>query len=266
MKMPYFNNNQVKIHYEIEGKGPDLIMIHGFAANINVNWRLTNWISALKDDNRLILVDCRGHGKSDKPYDSKQYGAFMRDDIIKLMDHLSISKANLFGYSMGGSITLSILLSEPERVKSAIIGGYAPMNFKSELIKLFFEPVITGLKTENKKDIKNPAALSLRNLAESGGEDLKALIAVMEGNSSNRDQNLLFDSLDSLKSTFKKVKIPVLSVIGSDDVLISNKAIFAETMPGACHFQIQGRNHLTVVPDERFHIIVKAFLNYINKK
>jgi pimeloyl-ACP methyl ester carboxylesterase len=104
MKMPYFNNNRVKIHYEIEGEGPDLVMIHGFAANIEINWRQTNWISTLKDENRLILIDCRGHGKSDKPHDPNQYGAFMREDIIKLIDSLSISKANFFGYSMGGSI------------------------------------------------------------------------------------------------------------------------------------------------------------------
>lgn len=264
--MPYFNNEKVKIYYEIEGEGPDLVLIHGFAANIEINWRQPNWIKTLKDDNRLILVDCRGHGKSDKPYDPKQYGMHMREDIIKLMDHLSISKANLFGYSMGGSITLSILLSEPKRVNSAIIGGFAPMIIKPELAKQFYEPVITGLKTENKKEIKNPLALNFRNFAESTGEDLKALVAVMEGNFVMVDENLKFTSLNDIKSKFKKVKIPVLSVMGSDDVLISNKAIFAESMPGACHFQIQGRDHLTAVPDERFHIVVRAFLNYINGK
>jgi pimeloyl-ACP methyl ester carboxylesterase len=264
--MPYFNNEGVKIHYEIEGEGPDLVMIHGFAANIEINWRQPNWIATLKDENRLILVDCRGHGKSDKLYDPKQYGMHMREDIIKLMDHLAISKANLFGYSMGGSITLSILLSEPRRVNSAIIGGFAPMIIKPELAKQFFEPAIEAFKAENKKEIKNPVALNLRNLADSSGEDLKALVAVMEGNFVMGDENLRFNSLNDIKSVFKKVNNPVLSVMGSDDVLISNKTVFAESMPGACHFQIQGRNHLTVVPDQRFHVIVKAFLNYINNK
>jgi pimeloyl-ACP methyl ester carboxylesterase len=42
MIVPHFNNNDVKIYYEIEGEGPDLIMIHGFAANIEVNWRIPN--------------------------------------------------------------------------------------------------------------------------------------------------------------------------------------------------------------------------------
>ena len=264
-KMPYFNNNHVKIYYELEGKGPDLIMIHGFAGNLDL-WRQTNWISTLKDENRLILVDCRGHGKSDKLYDPKQYGSLMREDIIKLMDHLSISKANFFGYSMGGRITLSLLLSQPERVNSAIIGGFIPMVFNPELVKQFYEPVITALRAENKNEIKNPVALNFRNAAEADGKDIKALAAVMEGHSITRDKTISFESLDSIKSLFKKVNIPVLSVAGTDDALLLNKTIFAEEMPGACHFQIQGRNHLTVIPDERFHIIVKAFLSYINKK
>ncbi|MFW9950339.1 MAG: alpha/beta fold hydrolase [Candidatus Thorarchaeota archaeon] len=264
--MPYYNNNQVKIYYEIEGKGPDLIMIHGFAANIEINWRQTNWISTLKDNNRLILIDCRGHGKSDKLYDPSLYGTYMREDVIKLMDHLSITKANFFGYSMGGNMTLSILLSEPNRVNSAIIGGYIPTPVKPELGKQFYEPVIAALKTKDKKEIKNPIAQNFRTFAESTGADLKALVAVMEGNFAQRDENLIFDSKDTIKSLFKKVKVPVLTVVGSDDVLIQNKTLIAELMPGACHFQIQGRDHLTVVPDPRFHMVVSAFLNHINKK
>ncbi|TFG21925.1 MAG: alpha/beta hydrolase [Promethearchaeota archaeon] len=99
--MPYFDNEGVKIYYEIEGKGPNLVMIHGFAANIEINWKVSNWIKNLKDENRLILIDCRGHGKSDKPTVPAQYGIKMGEDVIKLMAHLSIQKANLFGYSMG---------------------------------------------------------------------------------------------------------------------------------------------------------------------
>jgi pimeloyl-ACP methyl ester carboxylesterase len=264
--MPYFNNNQVKIYYEIEGKGPELIMIHGFAANIEINWRQPKWISTLRNENRLILIDCRGHGKSDKPYDPAMYGTHMRDDVIKLMDHLSISKANFFGYSMGGSITLSILLTEPNRVNSAIIGGFVPSPVKPELTKQFYEPVIAALKANDKKEIKNPIAQNFRTFADSTGADLNALAAVMEGNFLQRDESLTFDSIATIKSLFKKVNVPVLSVVGSDDVLIQNKTLIAELMPGACHFQIQGRDHLGAVPDPRFHMMVKAFLNFINKK
>ena len=264
--MPYFNNNDVKLYYEIEGEGPDLIMIHGFAANIDVNWRIPKWISTLKDENRLILIDCRGHGKSDKLYDPSKYGSHMLDDVIKLMDHLSISKANFFGYSMGGNITLNLLLSEPDRVNCAIIGGFVPNPVNPEIIKKAFGPVVEALKIDNKQEIKNPIAKNFRTFAESTGADLKALAAVMQGNFAMRDESLSFESVAKIKSLFSKVKVPVLSVVGSDDALIQNKTLIAELMPGACHFQIQGRDHLGTVPDPRFHMMVKSFLRYINKK
>lgn len=57
----------------------------------------------------------------------------------------------------------------------------------------------------------------------------------------------------------------MLSVIGSDDVLMTNKTLIAELIPGACHFQIQGKDHLSVVLDPKFRIIVKAFLKFVNK-
>lgn len=149
--MPFFENEGVKIHYEVEGNGPDLIMIHGFAANIEINWRLTNWIKALKESNRLILVDCRGDGKSDKPTDPAQYGKKMMEDMVKLMDHLSIEKANFFGYSMGGSITFGLLLHEPNRVKSVILGGFIPSQISSEQLEQSNKPMIDAFKAENIK-------------------------------------------------------------------------------------------------------------------
>lgn len=261
--MPFFENEGVKIYYEIEGNGPDLILLHGFAANIETNWRLTNWIKTLKNDNRLILVDCRGHGKSDKPTDPAQYGKKMMEDIVKLMDHLSIEKANFFGYSMGGSITFGLLLHEPNRVKSVILGGFIPSQISREQLEQSNKPMINAFKAESVEQVKNHLARQFRKFVESTGADLKALIAVMDGFA--RDVDDIFTSLSEMKLTFKKIKVPVLSVLGSDDALMINKTLIAELIPGACHFQIQGKDHLTVVPDPKFHMVVKAFLKFINK-
>lgn len=67
--MPFFENDGIKIHYEIEGSGPEVVMIHGFAADLEINWRLPGVADALKAENLLVMMDCRGHGKSDKPTD-----------------------------------------------------------------------------------------------------------------------------------------------------------------------------------------------------
>ncbi|KKM99494.1 hypothetical protein LCGC14_1147340 [marine sediment metagenome] len=264
--MPYFDNNGIKINYEIEGEGPDLIMIHGFASSIASNWRGPNWIKALKEENRLILMDCRGHGKSDKPLDPNQYGPKMIDDIVNLLKHLSIEKANFFGYSMGSRLTLNVLLQQPHLVNSAILGGFVMSLPNEEQRKAARERTMTtvaALKAENSEDIKNPISKGFRQFAESTGGNLKALAAVMEGFYTYN--NSLQNSPSDMKKRLKNIGVPVMTVVGTDDFIPGDKALMAKLVPNACHFQIQGKDHLTVVLDPKFHMVVKAFLNYVNK-
>ena len=260
--MPYFDNEGVKIYYEIEGEGPNLFMIHGFAANIDINWRLPNWIKTLKDENRLILIDCRGHGKSDKPTDPVQYGIKMLEDITKLMDNLSIEKANFFGYSMGARLTLYTLINHPERVNCAILGGFVLPPPSDKQTSFRYDSVINAFKAESIEQVKDPMGKEFRRFAESTGADLNALAAVMMAYQQAPEDT--YTTRPDYKKVLKKVSVPVLTVVGTDDFLPGDKALFAKLVPNACHFQIQGRDHLTVVPDPKFHAVVKAFLNYVN--
>jgi len=70
--MPYANNRGVQIRYEVEGAGPPLILQHGFTCSIE-DWYEGGYVAVLKADHRLVLVDARGHGGSDKPRDSAAY-------------------------------------------------------------------------------------------------------------------------------------------------------------------------------------------------
>ena len=270
--MPFFNNKGVKIYYEIEGEGPPVILIHGFAANIEANWKATNWVNILKNDYKLILVDCRGHGKSDKPKDATQYGEKMSEDIVKLLDHLSIEKTNFFGYSMGARITTDILLQKQERFISAIMGGF-PLVYPKKRTDFFTKRImkkwVKGLKTTNLDDIKNKDARRFRKVisqyANSHLQDLEALACVLEGEVQRPDG--LLPTNPKRKESLKKVNVPVMTVFGADDgILKSGKSIGADLVPGSCHFQIEGKDHISVVADPKFHIVVKAFLDYINKK
>ena len=257
--MPMFENEGVNIYYEIEGSGPDLILIHGFASNMEDNWKNSNWVKTLKDSYRVILIDNRGHGKSDKPKNADDYGIKMVEDVIKLLDHLSIGKANIFGYYMGSRITLNLILRYPERIKCAILGGFglpgADMTSR-------YRPIVDALLAESLDQIKNPIAKEFRKFADSSGADLEALAAVMTNYVENPD--VMFTAKKS-KKILRKIKIPVLTVVGSNDILIENKTLIADIIPNACHFQIQGRDHLTVVADPKFHMVVKSFLNFINQ-
>src|SRR5579883_1762190 len=95
-----FDSNGVKIHYTVEGKGEPVLLIHGFAANADFNWRQPGVIKALAENYKVIALDNRGHGQSGKPHDIAKYGEEMAEDAVRLLDHLGIKKAHIVGYSM----------------------------------------------------------------------------------------------------------------------------------------------------------------------
>jgi pimeloyl-ACP methyl ester carboxylesterase len=117
----YFDSNGVRIHYTVEGAGEPLILIHGLAANADLNWRRAGINALLRKDFQVIAFDCRGHGLSDKPHEKEQYGPEMVHDVTRLMDHLKIEKAHVAGYSMGGFIALELAMRYPERVRSVAL-------------------------------------------------------------------------------------------------------------------------------------------------
>jgi pimeloyl-ACP methyl ester carboxylesterase len=124
--MPYSVNQGVRIHYQIEGDGQPLVLQHGFTGSLE-SWYDLGYVEALKPHYRLILIDARGHGASDKPH---QADAYERErnvaDTTTVLDDLDIPRAHYFGYSMGGRIGFAIARYAPERVHSLIIGGRSP--------------------------------------------------------------------------------------------------------------------------------------------
>jgi len=264
--MPYFDNEGIKIYYEIEGEGPPVVMIHGFSSNLERQWKETNWVDFLKDNYKLILMDCRGHGKSDKPHDDSSYVKKMNEDVIKLLEHLSIKKANLFGYSMGASITFQLLLNNPEIIISAILGGYVLdlMQDEKERAKGIkgTKQIIEALRAESIKQVKKPLGRAFRRVAELHENDFIALAAVQSGGLI--EQNRTRIPPVQMRASLKKIKVPVMTVVGSSEILSGDKTLVAQLVPGACHFQIQGKDHLTVTSDPKFHMVVKAFLDHVN--
>jgi len=264
--MPYFNNEGIKIYYEIEGEGPPVVMIHGFSSNLERQWKETNWVDFLKDNYKLILMDCRGHGKSDKPHEDSAYVQKMNEDVIKLLEHLSIKKANLFGYSMGASITFRLLLNNPEVIISAILGGYV-LDLKQDEKERAKEikgtkQIIDALRAESIDKVKKPLGRAFRKVAELHENDLLALAAVQACWLIEQNETMLPPV--QMRGSLKKIKVPVMTVVGSSEILSGDKTLVAQLVPDACHFQIQGKDHLTVTSDPKFYMVVKAFLDFVN--
>src|SRR5262245_37737620 len=100
--MPYANNQGVRTHYEVEGAGPPLVLLHGLTASPE-QWRFFGVVDELKHGYQLILIDGRGHGASDKPHDPAAYSQeAMAGDFVAVLDQLGVPRAYYWGTSMGG--------------------------------------------------------------------------------------------------------------------------------------------------------------------
>jgi pimeloyl-ACP methyl ester carboxylesterase len=120
----------VKIHYVTIGKGTPVILIHGYTGSAEGNWFRNGIAEALAKNHRVIALDCRNHGKSDKPQPG---GPGRAEDVVELMDHLKIAKAHFHGYSMGGGIVGRLMAMVPERFLSAGFGGSGIQEADAEL-------------------------------------------------------------------------------------------------------------------------------------
>lgn len=111
----------VKIHYLTAGStGSWVVLIHGYTDNAERMWFRTGIAPALAKNHRIVALDNRNHGKSDKPVPG---GTGRAQDVVELMDHLHIDRAHIHGYSMGGGITGQLLAMIPQRFITAGFGG-----------------------------------------------------------------------------------------------------------------------------------------------
>jgi pimeloyl-ACP methyl ester carboxylesterase len=113
----------VKIHYLEIGQGSPVVLVHGYTGQAEGNWFSNGIADALARRHRVVAIDCRGHGKSEKPTDPAKYGPQMSKDVLELMDHLKIARAHVHGYSMGGAIVTQLLARAPGRFITASYGG-----------------------------------------------------------------------------------------------------------------------------------------------
>jgi len=119
----FFDSDGVRIRYLDQGTGEAVVLIHGNTSRIEHNWVDTGVFDALTANHRVIALDVRGYGESDKPHDPSAYGTPMGDDVIRLLDHLSIDRAHVLGYSMGARLTSWLVVNRPSRLISAILGA-----------------------------------------------------------------------------------------------------------------------------------------------
>ena len=122
--MAYVVSRGQRIHYDLRGTGPLVILQHGFLSS-GESWEKRGFVSPLSDKYRVACVDSLGHGLSDKPSDVSLYRSEQRSrDLVAVMDDLDCERAHLVGYSMGGWMSVAVARFYPERLASLSIGGW----------------------------------------------------------------------------------------------------------------------------------------------
>lgn len=246
--MHTFLSDGVEIAYLDEGAGDPILLIHGFASNTTVNWVDTGWVRFLTGNGfRVISIDNRGHGRSQKLHRVEDYGApIMAEDARRLLDHLSIARADVMGYSLGARITGFLALAHPDRVRSCIFGGLG-INMVRGMAGT--GPIAHALEAESIDQVTNPTARTFRAFAEQTRSDLKALAACIRA------------ARDPLSAEdVARISCPVLVAVGSDDVIGGSAEALAQLIPGAEALEIAGRDHMKAVGDRRYKEGVLAFL------
>lgn len=246
--MQSFDSDGVRIAYLDEGEGDPILLIHGFASNVGTNWVDPQWVRTLtQDGRRVIALDNRGHGQSDKLYDPERYGApEMAEDAIRLLDHLEIDRVDVLGYSMGARIAAFLAFAHPDRVRSIVFGGLGIHMVRG---MVGAGPLAAALEAPRLEDVTNDTARSFRVFAEQTKSDLKALAACMRGPREKVPREKLGE-----------LTVPVLVAVGSKDVIGGSGAALAELIPNAQFLDISGRDHMKAVGDKQFKEGVLAFL------
>lgn len=130
--MPFATQNGTRIAYEVTGDGDPLVLYHGLTGS-GARWRDTGYAANLGQTYRLILIDARGHGASDKPHEQAAYARQRQAaDVIAVLDQLGIEKARFWGHSMGGDVALTLGRQHPHRVQALVVTGYSPFAAEGE--------------------------------------------------------------------------------------------------------------------------------------
>ena len=253
--MPYADNEGIRIHYQTEGKGPPLVLQHWSLATMD-SWYDYGYVSALKNDYRLGLLDARGHGASDKPHRPEAYELKKRvEDIVAVLDDLGIAQADFFGYSMGGWIGFGVARYAPERFRSLIIGGQHPyaqnMDGLRQLVRYGVE---NGPEAFVAMWEESFGTLSSKTRERMLAYDYEALLAVAQDRA-------------SLEAVLPTMRMPCLLYVGEMDEIHPLAKECARQIANATFVTLPGLDHGEAIRrSDEVLPHVKRFLAAVNRQ
>lgn len=251
----YFNSNGVSIRYLEQGEGSAIVLIHGFTGDAD-GWAQLQ--AELAKSHRVIAIDCRGHGRSDKP---DEYGRAMADDLLRLLDHLGITQAVFVGYSMGAEISLRMTIDNPTRVRALVTGGSAWSGAQD---------VANYLRTSDALKGSGSLGPMLADAWPEGqtpsAEDIAAVDSLLAGNDMAalaKIANAMPEIINLTETEVASIAVPTLSITGALDPERGNHERMQGVVQDLTLVVIEEADHLAALGHPRFQEAIIKFVQTI---
>jgi len=262
----------IKLRYEIRGEGAPLALVMGFSGSMR-GWN-ESFLELLEPRFKLILIDNRGTGESDKPEQPWTMDT-MASDVAAVLDAAKLPRTHVFGVSMGGMIAQTYALTYPGRVRGLILGctncgRTASVAAKpDDLANLMPDPKLTPIEQGQRA---MTVVLSRGFLGSNAGREFLMRMAAEYGSypvtplHTFAHQGAAIGGFDS-HSRLGEIKMPTLIVHGDDDLIVpfGNAEVLQKQIAGAKLHKIKGAGHMFWVeaPEEVARGIT-AFLSALN--
>jgi len=231
----------VKIYYEVRGTGKAVLLVHGFVVD-GESWKKTSlYDDLLKAGFKVITLDLRGNGKSDKPHDCDAYGKDAEaKDMIGLMQMLGITNYDVVGYSRGSVITARLLVLD-KRISKAVMGGIGIDFTNPEWPRrISFYKALSG---EPSKELEG-----LVKRVKEMGLDQQALACMQK------------EQPSTSKEALAAVKQPVLIICGDNDADNGSSLELVKLIPEGIHETVPG-DHGSASRTKEFSQKVISFIS-----
>lgn len=226
------------------GEGPPVVLLHSFGFDAEL-WESTGVVGAIvAAGRRAVALDCRGHGRSDRPVDPDRYGADrLALDVSELLDHLAIEQADLVAYSMGSFLGLQVLQSD-RRFRRAVLAGVGAAALQPVLFD-GVDQLPHDLAPEAARSLLGTLAPHLRHRLSVGTADASVLLEVLRAGFSPTSKD------------FSSVAAEVLLLCGTKD---DDPTPLAKALPRAHVRRIEADHGSTLDHPE----LVPAILEFLS--
>ncbi len=245
--MPYARSSDgIRVHYEVLGRrsAPAVLMIQGLGADKH-GWDMQRFVLASRY--RVIALDNRGAGRSDKPFGHYSLEQ-MADDAVTVLDAVGVERAHVVGASMGGAITQIVALKYPERVRSITLACTACRNhsWRRELLTGWAthasERGMGAMAKEAARWVIGPR--SFRRLVPAFGW-LGPLAMGRTSHAFVAQVRAILNTDESMADQLSEITVPALVMVGNQDILTprGDSEELADRLPNAELVVISGAAH-----------------------